>query len=59
MLKNIVVVAFVSLALCPTALADKGATLSPAAEAKWTDVPGFQGVKMAVVEGDPAKGPIL
>lgn len=33
------------------------AVLSPAADLKWNDVPGFQGVKMAVLQGDPAKGP--
>ena len=33
------------------------AILIPAGDLKWTDVAGFPGVKMAVVEGDPAKGP--
>ena len=33
------------------------ATLLPAAGMKFTDVSGFPGVKLAVVEGDPAKGP--
>jgi quercetin dioxygenase-like cupin family protein len=32
------------------------AVLTPAADVKWADVPGFEGVKLAVVEGDPAKG---
>jgi quercetin dioxygenase-like cupin family protein len=52
-------------ALCTTpALAMAGAggkgaaaTLAPASDLKWNDVPGFDGLKMAVVEGDPAKGP--
>ena len=30
--------------------------LTPAADLKWVDVPGFP-VKMAAVQGDPAKGP--
>jgi quercetin dioxygenase-like cupin family protein len=34
-----------------------GAVFQPSSDLKWTDVPNFQGVKMAVVEGDPAKGP--
>jgi quercetin dioxygenase-like cupin family protein len=33
------------------------AVFVPAAEAKWSDVPDFRGVQIAVVEGDPAKGP--
>ena len=33
------------------------AVLIPASDLKWSDVAGFPGVKMAVVEGDPAKGP--
>ncbi len=32
------------------------AVLTPAADVKWADVPGFQGLKMAVAEGDPSKG---
>jgi quercetin dioxygenase-like cupin family protein len=52
-------------ALCTTpvqAAADasaKGgvAAFAPAADLKWNDVPGFEGVRMAVVDGDPAKGP--
>jgi quercetin dioxygenase-like cupin family protein len=34
-----------------------GAVLRPAADLKWNDVPDMLGVRMAVVEGDPAKGP--
>jgi quercetin dioxygenase-like cupin family protein len=36
--------------------AKPGATLAPAADLKWTDVPGFPGVHMAAAEGDPGKG---
>lgn len=32
------------------------AVLIPAADLKWTDVPEFPGVQMAVLEGDPATG---
>jgi len=28
----------------------------PAGDLKWSDVPNFPGVKMAVLDGDPAKG---
>jgi mannose-6-phosphate isomerase-like protein (cupin superfamily) len=53
------------LALSTFALADKGkepaaagaATLTPAADLKWADVPGFKGVKLATADGDPSKGP--
>jgi quercetin dioxygenase-like cupin family protein len=38
------------------AKAGGAAVLTPAADVKWADVPGFEGVKLAVVEGDPAKG---
>jgi len=36
----------------------KGGTaiLMPAGDIKWTDVPQFPGVKMAVLQGDPDKG---
>ena len=33
-----------------------GAVLMPASEIKWTDVADFPGLKMAAVQGDPAKG---
>ena len=33
------------------------AVLTPASEVKWADVPGFPGVQLAAVGGDPAKGP--
>ena len=32
------------------------AVLLPAGDIKWTDVPDFPGVQMAVLEGDPSKG---
>ena len=32
------------------------AVLTPASDLKWADVAGFAGVKMAVAQGDPAKG---
>jgi mannose-6-phosphate isomerase-like protein (cupin superfamily) len=37
--------------------AKSGAQLVPAADVKWGDVPGMAGVKMAALDGDPAKGP--
>ena len=33
------------------------AVFTPAGDLKWGDVAGFPGLKMAVVDGDPAKGP--
>ena len=33
------------------------ALLTPTDAIKWNDVPEFQGVSLAVLEGDPAKGP--
>jgi quercetin dioxygenase-like cupin family protein len=33
------------------------AALIPASDVKWSDVPGFPGVKLGVTQGDPAKGP--
>lgn len=55
-------VAFATLALLAAAsatgaLAKGSAMLLPAAEVKWADVPGFPGVQMAAVGGNPAKGP--
>jgi quercetin dioxygenase-like cupin family protein len=48
----------VLVGLAVSASADKGgkATLSPAADMKWADVPGFAGVHMTVADGDPTKG---
>ena len=31
--------------------------LVPASDLKWSDVPGFPGLQMAVLDGNPAKGP--
>ncbi len=48
-----------AFAPCAVAKDAKGGTavLIPASDLKWGDVAGFPGVKMAVVQGDPAKGP--
>ena len=35
----------------------KGVLIVPASDLKWTDVPEMAGVQMAVVDGDPTKGP--
>jgi len=47
--------------IAPIAAADaakKGgaAVLTPSGDIKWADVPGFPGVKMSAVQGDPGKG---
>jgi quercetin dioxygenase-like cupin family protein len=56
-----VVLAGLSWSTAPRAQAPdkgkKGALLVPAADLKWNDVPDMAGVQMAVVEGDPTKGP--
>jgi quercetin dioxygenase-like cupin family protein len=49
-------------AFAPAAAAKEGkkagtAVLTPTGDVKWSDVPGFPGVSMAVLEGDPSKGP--
>jgi quercetin dioxygenase-like cupin family protein len=52
-----------SIAFTPSAQAsDKakpasGAILVPTADLQWRDVPGFSGVQLAAVDGDPTKGP--
>jgi len=46
---------FATVALGSTANAKPSATLTPAADLVWTDVPGFPGVHMAVADGDPGK----
>ena len=53
-----VTLAVIALAPLADAQAKKGgtATLVPAGDIKWTDVPDFPGVKMGVLQGDPAKG---
>src|SRR5262245_29478796 len=40
-----------------TAQAKPSATVTPAGDLKWVDVPTLAGVHMAVAEGDPTKGP--
>lgn len=54
--------ALVCLASAPPVEAKGGkkagtAVLTPAGDVKWSDVPEFPGVKLAVLDGDPAKGP--
>lgn len=34
-----------------------GAVLIPAADVKWSEVPGMTGVQIAPIDGDPSKGP--
>ena len=52
-----VVVAAVGLdATAKDARKGGSAVFVPASDIKWSDVPGFAGVQLAVVEGDPAKG---
>ena len=42
----------------PLAAGAKGTVvLTPSSDVKFADVPGFPGVQMAVLGGDPAKGP--
>lgn len=50
--------AFSALALTASPKEAKKATvvLLPAGDLKWSDVPDFPGVKMAVLDGNPAKG---
>src|SRR5262245_26819364 len=49
--------AVATLGAAATADAAGKAVLLPSSEVKWADVPGFPGVQMAAVGGDPAKGP--
>jgi quercetin dioxygenase-like cupin family protein len=65
-MKKIIAAAFaVTLALAafaPHAVAVDGkqgaaAVLVPTNDVKWKDLPGFKGAQMAVLEGNPAKGP--
>ena len=55
---GIVVIAFVVASMTPAMAQGKkgGAVTIAAADLKWGDVPGMQGIKMAVAGGDPAKG---
>jgi quercetin dioxygenase-like cupin family protein len=55
-----VVLAGLSWSTAPRAQAadkKKGVMLVPAEDVKWNDVPDMAGVQMAVVDGDPSKGP--
>ena len=65
-MKNSISTAFaLALAIAvstPQATAKEGmkagsCVLLPASDLTWTDVPGFTGVQMAALEGDPVKGP--
>ena len=64
-MKNIIAAAFAMTlafaAFAPHAAAADGkkggnAVLIPASDVKWNDVPDFPGLKMAVLDGSPAKG---
>ena len=44
------------VSVVPFAQAAGNATLTPAGELKYADVPGMQGVKLAPAQGDPNKG---
>ena len=44
------------VALVGRADAKPSATMAPAADLKWNDVPGMAGVHLATAEGDPTKG---
>ncbi len=48
---------FAPLATAKDAPKGGSAVLIPASDLKWGDVPGFPGVQMAVLQGNPAKGP--
>ena len=57
----VTVLAVNAFLLSPQVIAKQGArighaTFTPAADVKWADVPGFPGVQMAVIGGNPAKG---
>src|SRR5262245_49067491 len=61
-MKRLVICLLATIALAAPARAQKAkgggaAVLTPAADMKFADVPGFAGVQMAVAEGDPTKGP--
>ena len=55
----LVIIAGLATIASQAGAAEKGgkAVLMPASELKWTDAAGSPGVKMAVVQGDAAKGP--
>jgi len=49
-------VVLASVVVISAADAKPAAKLMPATDLKWTDVPNFPGLRMAVADGDPAKG---
>jgi hypothetical protein len=53
----IAILALSAAAFATGASARGSAVLLPAGDVKWADVPGFPGVQMAAVDGNPAKGP--
>jgi quercetin dioxygenase-like cupin family protein len=54
----VIAMTLATTAFAPNAIAKGGnAALMPAGSVKWADVPGFPGVQMTVLQGDPAKGP--
>ncbi|HEX2879369.1 MAG TPA: cupin domain-containing protein [Polyangiaceae bacterium] len=53
----LVLIAGASLATQTLAGNASSSTFIPAAEAKWAAVPGMDGIQIAVLEGDPSKGP--
>jgi quercetin dioxygenase-like cupin family protein len=56
--KAVLVVGVVALGVTAFAAEKaKTAVFTPAADVKWGDVPNVPEIKMAAVEGDPAKGP--
>jgi quercetin dioxygenase-like cupin family protein len=54
---TIAVTAFTPQATAKDAPKGGSAALIPTGDLKWSDVPGNPGVQLAVLEGDPAKGP--
>ena len=57
MKKMLLVLGIAALGLAAHAEAGGAAQLVGAADAKWAPVPNMPGLQMAVLEGDPAKGP--
>lgn len=53
----IAILALLAAGSATGAAAAASAVLLPAGEVKWAHVPGFPGVQMAAVGGNPAKGP--
>jgi quercetin dioxygenase-like cupin family protein len=52
----LVLIAGASIA-AQTLAGTSSSTYIPAAQAKWSPVPGMDGIQIAVLEGDPSKGP--